>query len=270
MTPDTLSKQVAAHRRRSYFGSLRGWLFVCAFAMAMLPIPVTAFRWLPAYDLHSRFLVFYAPVVCLLLLAYLFYVRDIFARVMFADILRPVPERDPFDRETASDAARRWWRRSRASFLALLPALLLASSIYCLLRYTTRLRQSLETATATGKVWDSPEEVGVLRSPSAPRVPPGKTPFGVPAPSSAALPGTLATRGHALRAAGIDDIPLFTELTALYIGVFATAVAAFLVMALKEHAKQAMGLSEQALMLGEWRAMNAVNEEVPPLPPPRQ
>jgi hypothetical protein len=53
-----------------------------------------------------------------------------------------------------------------------------------------------------------------------------------------------------LRTAEIDDIPLFGELTVLYIGAFAATLIAIILMALKEYAKTAMGLSERDVVLG--------------------
>jgi hypothetical protein len=57
-------------------------------------------------------------------------------------------------------------------------------------------------------------------------------------------------RQQVLRTAELDDIPMFNELCALYIGSFAAALTAVILMALKENAKEAMGLSEQDLILG--------------------
>lgn len=48
----------------------------------------------------------------------------------------------------------------------------------------------------------------------------------------------------------MDDIPLFTRLNILYIGIFLSAEIAFILMALKEYAKEAIGLTEWDLMLG--------------------
>ena len=61
---------------------------------------------------------------------------------------------------------------------------------------------------------------------------------------------SVALRQEVLQSAGIDSIPLFTELTAWYIGIFVTALTAVVLMALKENAKEAMDLSEQDIILG--------------------
>ena len=86
----------------SYAAVVRRALIVGALLVSLLPGPVTALGVLPAYRTHARFLVFYAPLVCLLVLGYLFYVRDTLARVLFADILDPPGAPDPYYHQAAS------------------------------------------------------------------------------------------------------------------------------------------------------------------------
>jgi hypothetical protein len=228
--------------------------------LALLPIPVTALELLPTYYMHARFLIFYAPVACFLEVAYLFYVRDLLARVLFRHILDPEPEPDPYYRPGLGDTLGHLGGRVRVFGIALLPLALVALSFFCLTRYMTRFERSVELA----------EQVMFDRLPEATRrhfllssrpaadssaVAPGQ---GQP-DSSTALPGVPvppevlnrpALRQYVLSQAGIEDIPFFGELTALYIGAFLSAIAAALLMMLKEHAKQIMGISEEALMLG--------------------
>ena len=278
MAAQRSSQRSPATRRRDYFGVLRTALVCCALLLALLPIPVTALRLLPVYETHARFLLFYAPVVCLLLLAYLFYIRDGLARLMFADILRPMPEHDPYYRTSSAELGKRWLRRFRASLLALLPALLLASSFYCMIRYTTRLAESLEvsaTAVTAGVVAEEVKLDGTdstrVAQPSGSdsrRLPSRESPKSAPVADSVSDDSVLQDPDSLMRAASIDSIPLFAELTALYIGIFASALTAVIMMALKEYAKEAMGLTERELMLGDWGA--AGGDDSPTLPPPHQ
>jgi hypothetical protein len=55
-----------------------------------------------------------------------------------------------------------------------------------------------------------------------------------------------------LRTTGIDDIPRLVELTVLYMGAFVALLIAVTLMALKEYAKEALGLSEHELMFGRY------------------
>jgi hypothetical protein len=252
----------------SYSGVLRSGLIVCAVALALLPIPVTALELLPAYRVQARFLVFYAPIVCLLLLAYLFYVRDALARLMFAGILRPLPETDPYERPGMAELLTRVLRGLQTVVLALLPLVLLATSYYCVTRYSALLSESVDIAAAS-----LAEKPGArLEADTLPAPKPARTGRGTGQRANAAkdasrspLQDTTAVRDPApgreevLRTAELDDIPMFNELCALYIGSFAAALTAVVLMALKENAKEAMGLSEQDLILGPTTTVEPTN-----------
>lgn len=231
---------------RSYSSVFQTMLSVCALAIALLPVPVTLFRLLPSYQVHARFLVFYAPLVCLLILGYLFYIRDFLARVMFGRLLRPAPAYDPYRRRRPGEAARAAAGWITRTVVAVLPALLVLASFYCVMQYNRRLAESVSFAMA---------------SPAAPAPAPAADERRDRARSSRPpqRPASDSGRTHApprearqqlLLRTGIDGIPFFTELTVLYIGSFAAALVATFLMALKEYAKNAMGLSEADLIRG--------------------
>jgi hypothetical protein len=217
--------------RRSYSSNLRNLLFGAALVVALFPIPVTAFGLLPTYQQHARFLILYTPVVCLLAVSYLFYLRDSLARLLFADLISFHPEDYEYQAEST-----RILRKVRSTVVALLPALLLCASFFCFTAYTKRFSQSLELTTA------------VMSVPYA--APDTPDPNGSHGPAQPSVPAL--TREEVLRTADLDSIEMFSQLTALYMGIFVAALMAIVMMALKEHAAHAMGLSEQALLLGEW------------------
>jgi hypothetical protein len=62
----------------------------------------------------------------------------------------------------------------------------------------------------------------------------------------------VAVREYVLRTTGIDDIPRLVELTVLFMGTFVALLIAVTLMALKEYAKEALGLSEHELMFGRY------------------
>jgi hypothetical protein len=242
-----------------------------AVLLALLPIPVTILGLLPAYRMHARFLVLYAPIACLLLLAYLFYVRDSLARQLFADLLNPLPQSDPYYRASAGESLGRVLRRLRTGLLAVLPALLLITSLYCITRYTARLGKSIDLATLTLSGTPIAERAASAAGGPQARRPSRPTTAARPADSLGALEkaplrdtiaeyNTVGRREAVLRTAGIESIPMFTELTVLYIGIFAAAMTALVLMALKEYAKEAMGLSEQDLVLGGWSTADEVGQ----------
>ena len=267
---------------RSYSGAIRTALFLGAVAVALLPIPVAALGLLPVYRVHARFLMFYSPVVCLLILAYLFYVRDSLARLMFANILNPLSDAGHYYRAPMSVSARRAARHIRAAILALLPAVLLATSFYCVLRYTNRLNDSVDLAIAT---WEQPLQTAVESGAIADK-PAGKSAVTrrrasrraqdsgpasseVTSKDSSEGSGVLTVREQVLRTATVERIPMFAELTTLYIGIFAAALVGLILMSLKEYAKDAMGLSEEDLVLGGLGFDEGSTGEAPAAAPPR-
>ena len=62
-----------------------------ALIIALLPIPVALLRLMPIHRVHAHVLAFYAPMVCIYILAYLVYLRDLLARFVVADLLHPLP-----------------------------------------------------------------------------------------------------------------------------------------------------------------------------------
>ena len=220
---------------RSYSSLIWKGMGFGALALALLPIPVATLELLPVYHTQARFLAFYAPVVCFLTLAYLFYVRDTLARLTFAGILDPLPPADPYYKGPMQQRLYRLLVQLRGGLIMALPALLLIASLICTFRYTHRLDESVELAGEITALPDSTgESLGYV----------GGTAGGMTADQ------TAAARARILATAGIDDIPMFVELTALYIGIFVTALAALIIMWLKEYAKEAIGLSEEDLLLG--------------------
>jgi len=268
MSRSLRSESGAARGFRGRSAPVRTVLSLAALALAVLPGPLLAFGLLPAYRVHARFLAFYTPLICLLTLAYLFYVRDYLARIMFARALKRTRERDGYydhyRRRSVSKSVGRGLHRAGPALIALLPALLLGASFYCITRYLTVLDQSVGAASALyGERFGLGEEVGFNHQPAGREGPtrrqPALTDPTIKAERSgrAARPDSLpppedssAVRAYVLRSSSIDAIPLLPELTILCISAFGTACVAVVLMALKEHAKEAMGLSEEDLMLG--------------------
>lgn len=241
---------------RRYSGPALTMLSLCALGVALLPIPVTLLQLLPTYRTQGRFLSFYTPTICLLVLGYLFYIRDNLARLLFADLAEPLPEREPYYRESFGLSIRRLLVQVRRWLLIALPVVLAGISFYSVTEYAARFAESVEIATdlsrphANGQVFGAGPQAGT-----------GVQPFGGPAttngppatraPAVDQSPLALARmRQHVLDTTGIGDVPLFTELTVLYIGVFVAALAALIVMGLKEYAMDAMGVTEGDLVLG--------------------
>src|SRR5215211_499573 len=263
----------ASEDSHGYSAAVRRVLGFTAFAITLLPIPILALKILPAYQKHAWFLLFYTPFLCLLTLCYLFYIRDSLARATFADVLNPPPPPDPYAREPLGDRIGRSFRRVKAASLGLLPAVLVFTSLYCIARYFGALDQSVALSihtyreTAARDTLAEPVVKGYKqdrgRSSRA-----AATQRKLARPDStldslvrdslarAARPNpsdTSAVRDYVLRTSEIDRIPRLVQLTAFYVGAFLALLVAVTLMALKEYAKEALGLSEHELMFGRYR-----------------
>ncbi len=259
----------AADRRASASAALA----LAALLLGLLPVPYVALGLLPVYHMHARFLVFYTPVVCLLVLGYLFYVRDIVARVLFAEVIASGTAPDPEYDEAEEGLSRGLGIRLRSAIFIFLPIILLGVSLYCLTRYVDRFTDSVATAgqvmleripaeqTADSAVAADPP-AGTRRRPVSDTVR-AVSPAEIGAEETPSLDARLATiralpgysqdltplRTYTLRQASIDDIPHFMELTTLYIGAIVPALAAVFFVLLKEYARRAMGLSDREVIL---------------------
>jgi hypothetical protein len=237
-----------------------------ALALVVLPAVVAAYGLLPVYRMHARFLVFYAPFACLLVLAYLTYVRDWLVRLMFARFLQASTEPQYYPRhEPFYKSWKRGMERAGSTLLLLAPGLLVCVSFYSMNRYTTRLNESIALASGMyAERLDLGGEIETATVPpdstvgsGAPAAPDFPTERGRPSQPSAAPPASASrsfepaeVRAYVLREAAIDDIPFFGELTVLYITAFAAGAVALLLIVLKEYGRATMGFSDQELVLG--------------------
>jgi len=241
---------------RDYSLVVRNALTICAVLLTLLPVPVTLLGLLPTYRSQARFLVFYAPLICVLTLGYLFYLRDVLARVLFAQFMRPSDDLDPYYRQTFSGWANHILARARSVIVTCLPALLMLTSYFCVTRYAARLNDSVLLASDMYRLQFAQQQITFVDSvadstTTSARLGAVKADKGSTVAAAPFNPADLPrAREYALRSAGIADIPYFTELTALYLGAFVAALAAVITMSLKEYAKDAMGLTETELVLG--------------------
>jgi hypothetical protein len=231
----------------TYSPALERAFNLAAVALALLPAPVALSGALPVYDGQRGFLAFYGPFVCLLTLAYVIYVRDSLARVMFAHLLEPALAVDEFEDEPRAIRFLRRRSHARRLGLAVIPGLLLLTSFACVNRYTTLLEDSLH---AVGREEAAriaaPEEAGAL-SQSAPAANlDGKVDLRgrLPLPENSPLSRTY------LDVTSSREIPYFSQLAFLFIGAFLAPMLAVLMMAVREYAKEALGLSERDIVLG--------------------
>jgi len=171
-----------AHFFKAYMGT-------ASIVTASLPIPVAAFKLIPAYDAQAKFLSTYTSMFCFLMLAYLFYIRHWLGRLMFS---------------TRPDGHVKF-----RSFLSLIPLLLILASLSLVVLYHHYLVHSLDVFSERG---------------------------------------VMDTTSHLLQVADYREIPDSLALTVCYVGMFLTAEAAFILMALREYLQDVLKLQDSSLI----------------------
>lgn len=244
--PSELDPGVGGRAAVTLSPRLRSALYAAAIVIAVAPVLVGVLGLVPTYRDQGRFLIYYAPFVCFISMAYVLYVRDSLARTMFAHLLRPALVSGE-ERRFSRARVRRLLINVRRLGLMLLPLLLFLGSIACIAEYTSVFATSLREAAASGRpsFASSAEEVGSIRP--LPNVPHSAAGNG---PAALLVPDSAAVRRHLLEATSIEQIPYFTALSFLYIGAFLGPLLAVLLMGVREYAKDALELTERDMVLG--------------------
>jgi len=233
---------VEATRVKSFAKFFKNYMSISAVLAAALPIPVTSFKLIPTYRAQTSLLATYTSLFCFLLLGFIFYSRHALARLMFPQFSKKLGN---FPRATFLIIVGLTFERLLRFLVSLLPALLIAASLYCMFHYHVALSASVSNAV---------------------RFSPGSSiqdKDGARAPTSAA--STLNTSqtqdpfGSVTRATAdvLEKSPLWTidfegTLMLLYLGIFVFAECAFIVMALKEYLQDLVKLSEMELITGRY------------------
>jgi hypothetical protein len=220
-------QEVTEPRRVKAFARFfKNYMSVSALVTAALPIPVTALKLIPTYHAQTSILSVYTSLFCFLLLGFIFYSRHHLARFMFPEI---------------SGARNVFW----SGFLAILPALLIASSLSCVYLYHTSLDMSVarvlsstrfeRAQSPTSSYSQSPSPLTNANEIQQPKVTPIK-------------------RDQVLDQLESQDIPMAGQVFALYLGIFLFAESAFILMAIKEYLQDLVKISEIDLIVGPSRA----------------
>ncbi|HEV2148434.1 MAG TPA: hypothetical protein VGR37_13610 [Longimicrobiaceae bacterium] len=120
-------------RVRAFAAFFKRYMSISSVVAAALPIPVTAFGVIPTYGAHTGLLSAYTSLFCFLALAFIFYSRHQFARVMFSETVSG----------SALLRAGAWLHRT---LVQLLPLVLIVGSAFCLYRYHSLLDLSVAAA----------------------------------------------------------------------------------------------------------------------------
>lgn len=210
--PDTM-EAVRIKRFASFFKS---YMSVSTIVAAALPIPITSLKVIPAFESQRGALATYTPLVCFLLLSYVFYLRHAIGAALFS--------------------RRAKVSRTRSAVVNTLPALLIAGCLLSIWSYNFLLNESIQKL----KV-DFAAEAHIRSEPDA-----------GPDDAYNVLPdGTVTFSGKwLLENVAFDKVYNGSSLIFVYILIFATAEAAFVLMALREYIQDVLKLEDAELIAG--------------------
>ncbi len=231
-------------RVRAFAEFFKRYMSISTLVIAALPIPVTSFSLIPTFAAQAKVFSVYTSLFCFLILGLIFYLRHQLARILFYEFFSNEDYwTTPMDRTAPAVRWRRNFRKFlKASLIGLIPLLLIASSVVCAFQYNDNLVGNVRAIEASLK------EGG---------------PRGVTGPITDAdmkAYNDSLTFDAILKNTELDNIPFGSRLMLLYILIFVTAEAAFVLMAIKEYLQDLVKLTEVDLIRG------VVDPGPPPMP----
>jgi len=250
-TPENRNPYVQAEpadptRVRAFAIFFKRYMSISTIVVAALPIPVTSMGLIPTFSAQTKLLSVYASLFCFLTLGLIFYLRHQFARIMFHE-------------HYFGMRGDRTVKFLRAGLIGLFPLLLIAASIVSVFQYNDVLVLN------TRKIAEKPtvdEIKESLASGVVDRYPLGFS-FTLPVLPEGEKDTNPRSFNNILKYTELDDIPYGSRLMLLYLAVFMTAEAAFILMALKEYLQDLVKLTEWDLIMGPRSAIHAEELEHP-------
>lgn len=205
------------------------YMSISTVVVAALPVPATAFKLIPTFAAQTKQLSVFTSLFCFLLLGLIFYLRQQFARIIFYEV---------FERRVArAEREGKVTRFTKAALVGFIPFALIVTSITTTFVYNERLVNTVHSMTAY------PKEVSAAD--------PGKRDEVIKNIQESGQGKFMGSKFDAvLKEADLDDIPNGALLMLLYLLIFMSAEAAFIVMALREYLQDLLKLSDADVMAG--------------------
>ena len=208
---DTESSPVDPKRVKAFAAFFKRYMSVSTLVVASLPIPVTSLGIIPTFNAQTKLLSMYTSLFCFLTLGFIFYSRHQLARTMFPEHLgRKERARPIFGLSLMLKNLTR-------TLINLLPLLFIAASIVSVFQYNDVLNLSVSKIV-------SQRLMNNLGGPT--------------------------DLEYILKTTSLNEIWYSSRLMILYISIFLTAEAAFIMMAIKEYLQDLVGLTEMDLISG--------------------
>ena len=224
-------------RVRAFANFFKNYMSVSSVLVAALPIPVTALGALPTFADHKTVLSTYTSLFCFLVLGFIFFMRHGLAKWMFPE-MRSEGLAIPPDHDEAARLLRQAQLRARARTLksvvvGSLPLTLIAITAVLMYLYHAYLDRAIF------------EIAQGLAVPLGPNIACGELdPIRLARACSVPTPAKILAGSYL-------EIPWGFWLRPLYIGMFVTAEAAFILMATREYIQDLLQLSDVEVIRGE-------------------
>jgi hypothetical protein len=234
-------------RVRSFALFFKNYMSISTLIVAALPVPVTSLGLIPTFAAQTKLFSVYSSLFCFLLLGFIFYLRHSLARKMF-------PE---FDIEEAPYQSRLVWlvrkysRRGQTWFVNMLPLLFITCSLILVFQYNDVLQREVNTVRAFTTAVRQYGETRVVKIGDEGKftILDGGTTTTQSAPFSSYIEEKYPVTFKAiLDNTDLNDIPFGSRLLLIYVGIFVTAEAAFVLMAIKEYLQDLLGLTDVKLI----------------------
>jgi hypothetical protein len=238
---------------RQFAAFFKGYMNLAALAVAALPVPATILGLIPTYAVQTRSLSVYATLFCLLVLGYAFYIRGGLARAMLRDNLTYRLRTRKAQLEAERDAITLGRELDQLNDHDRARVLNIATG----LRDVDREIRIVSANAVVSALANAAPFVLIVAS------------FGLIIQYHRTLEDSInmsAVLHQSVCAAqlttqclmGVEQTPpLNLMLFASYIGIFASAEAAFALMAIKEYLQDLLGLSDPDIIRKSERAAEA-------------
>ncbi len=239
---------------------------VSSIVVAALPIPVTSFGLIPTFKAQTKFLSVYTSLFCFLLLAYVFYRRHALAKTVFKDYLA--------NKSTMhSNAVKTFLTAFKTWIINIFPLLLILFSLCCVLMYHSILtykinevgahllyREIMTTGNFHSYLKNDEEQMDrsvmdfmLNNSFDAVKrniilIPTSNTSINGPGYEWLLNKAEKYSTKEVLSNGELHMIEKYYFLILLYLGIFLSAEAAFILMAIKEYLQEVIGIEEIKLI----------------------
>lgn len=208
------------------------YMSVSSLVVASLPIPVTSLGLIPTFTAQTKLLSVYSSLFCFLTLGFIFYSRHQLARLMFPEYFDRKAEsvissdrtNEEIIREFRATRRRRILKSTWREFIVVLPLLFIAASLISVFQYNDVLNLNVQEIASRETLYRIDSDGSAVAF---------KPDF-----------------KDILAKTNLSDIRYSSRLMILYLAIFLTAEAAFILMAIKEYLQDLVGLTEMDLIRG--------------------